>query len=396
MCISFIESTIQSINSSFFGTDKNNAIGFWAIAGVATAGGIAIATFALNRRQAKHQQIRQLDERRVQLRLIANEAVNEQQCPLITHKAASQTANDSNPAIIQTSRDVNSLPSLEEDPLILDEICYLSVTLNVEAWDGFLSPNEFDPLNIQQHLIMEYPGFIVSTGLQRSFFNLCLSDENCQGLIIRDINPKVKAAADFTVLLLRLSTSREEFVKLAAKPSDGDYKKANLTLVERIRSSDIPSMLKKYYIKNIEVMTNVFYHMDDRFENDYKEYSPSAWRDSSKESFEGVQYYKDDILFEKLRKFAKSGMIIATVGDINNLCFLKGRKIAIVDISNIYQYVPEINIKLGVQPLPKIIYTLLPHGGWQYPCHYRPSMPPSYESIFSQICPIKVSTSAVL
>ena len=53
--------------------------------------------------------------------------------------------------------------------------------------------------------------------------------------------------------------------------------------------------------------------------------------------FEGVKYYEDDQLFEKL-KLCHSGNIIATVGEIGDLEFLDQTDIALLDISNISDY----------------------------------------------------------
>lgn len=64
----------------------------------------------------------------------------------------------------------------------------------------------------------------------------------------------------------------------------------------------------------------------------------------------------DDQLFAKLQRYAKSGRIIATLGDINNLSFLKESKIAVVDISNIHSYC-MIDLDINTPPQPRIIWT---------------------------------------
>jgi len=69
-------------------------------------------------------------------------------------------------------------------------------------------PNEGNITEYRSLFQMQQPGLLVSTGTERSFFALIETvlaspQGYCKGLVIRDINPKVKAYTDFNVLLLR-------------------------------------------------------------------------------------------------------------------------------------------------------------------------------------------------
>ena len=65
------------------------------------------------------------------------------------------------------------------------------------------------------------------------------------------------------------------------------------------------------------------------------------WREippGPQKRFEGVEYYHEDRHFEKLQRFAKSGNIIATLGNIADLKPFHHLPVAAIDISNIQNY----------------------------------------------------------
>lgn len=185
----------------------------------------------------------------------------------------------------------------------------------------YRSPNEHSPKDVQEHLQHMQKGLIVSTGTQRSFFDLLLSPESkCTGLIVRDICPKVKAYVDFVVLLMRISKSREDFVRLSKNPLE------HLTEMQsRLeKDTEIPEEIKHYYLSHLEKFAKLYAEVDPH------------WPKCTDE----VNYHENDKLFDKLQRYAKEGRIIATVGDIRDLRDFKEEKIAVVDTSNICDYVP--------------------------------------------------------
>jgi hypothetical protein len=99
--------------------------------------------------------------------------------------------------------------------------------IDLDQWCSFydfLEPNEGNPQKLIPHLQeISKKGVVVSTGTERSFFFLLflvklLANKNlCEGLIIKDINPKVKAYVDFNVLLLRITKTVEEYRELSER-----------------------------------------------------------------------------------------------------------------------------------------------------------------------------------
>lgn len=132
------------------------------------------------------------------------------------------------------------------------------------AFDNYLTPNEGNPQNIHPLLQEIKPGFLVSTGTERSFFNLLfINHQNCRGLIVRDINPKVKAYVDFNVLLLKTSKTCEEYHFLSIleaidwSQSDKFDKITTETnkRIEIIRQKILTSRMnpaeERYYLRNL-------------------------------------------------------------------------------------------------------------------------------------------------
>lgn len=195
----------------------------------------------------------------------------------------------------------------------------------------FLSPNEKHPQDILPHLQKMSKGLIVSVGTERSFFDLLLSDnELCEGLVVRDVNPRVKAYVDFNVLLFRTAETREEYCVLAGSPqSSEEESQRHEILAHKIKESlNIPPFLQEYYLKNLIEFASVYYSVSKQW----------AQSDVESENFENVNYFKDDFSFKKIQTLATQGKIVATVGDINDLSFLHGQKISVIDVSNVPDY----------------------------------------------------------
>ena len=304
------------------------------------------------------------------------------------------TSTEKPPSIDQQAKSASAHLCLEETLASLTFQRPVDVNTPVD-FIAFLNPNEFNVYKVKEHLDQqEKIGPMVVTGTERSFFDLCLCNpDKCTGLIVRDINPKVKAYVDFNTLLLRIADNVGEYAQMSDDlMSLNDLKqwvegsqllgeekkfflenptkiqqllyenpdfirrnhKALLTRTEylqcRIESSNIPQHLKQYY----------FHHLNDFAEIYFN--TTKSWRSRDKQFFEGVQYHENPNLFNKLQQFARSGNIIATIGDINDLRFLENLNVGILDVSNIPDYV-LLDLKADKSFSPHIIWTYLHSGG---------------------------------
>ena len=254
--------------------------------------------------------------------------------------------------VVPTLPDHLSTASTETRPQLLPEsLEYFGLADVVDThakidFTDYLAPNEGTPTNVKPHLeagFAKQPGFLVSTGTERSFFDLALSNpEKCNGLIVRDINPRVKAYVDFNTMLLRISKSMEEYDYL----SKILYNRALAVNIDEIKSrrirdietklmedQNIPIEMKAYYLKNIRAFGEIYFS-----KNVLRSASVSYSHWKTNPYYEGVKYFTDRNLFEKLQRYAREGKIVATIGDINDLLFLGDLPLSVVDISNIPDY----------------------------------------------------------
>jgi hypothetical protein len=223
----------------------------------------------------------------------------------------------------------NSCP--EQD--FLKHIC---TDVDVKADCGFLDylmPNETVGTGLKPHLDKMTPGLIVSVGTERCFFDLLLSDPmKCDGMVVRDINPRVKAYVDFNVLLLRISASREEYCALAKKPENNEESRQRIEYIRaKIENQPIPPILKDYYQKNLEAFAGIYYETS-------KEQWTKPYSYYNQDYFTEVNYYESDELFAKIQQYAKNGKIVSTIGSINDLSFLYNHRISVIDTSNVDSY----------------------------------------------------------
>lgn len=203
------------------------------------------------------------------------------------------------------------------------EFIYGAATRRSCEWENnpfgdFRKPNEGNPQNIKKHLERAWnqEGVAVVTGFQRAFFHLLFSNQSlCKGLVIRDINPQIVGASHFNILLLRIAEDITDYAHLSSDPS------CQLEIKGRITTSDIPELLKKFYLKHFESLASAYYGGD------------REWQTSP--SFKAVHYHQNQHQFELLQSYAKAGNIIATLGDIGDLSFLNEHAIVVIDTSNI-------------------------------------------------------------
>lgn len=233
-------------------------------------------------------------------------------------------------------------------------------------------PNEGCPDYILPHLKFDTPGICVTTGSERAFMTLfsCVKanaehPEFFQGVVCIDVNPMIKCYNDFNVLLLRLSETQEEYQQLSGiqkwaratlpDPSLRNQKpdlKACRTVVRNKLAKDtqIPSPLKKYYVKNFDRLANGYYGAFDL---------PGE----ASGAFFSVNYVLDHPEeFAILQQYAREGKFITLVGDINHLSVLQRFQINAIDMSNIYDFTP---IQFAFHPTqctsPRVIWS---EPGW--------------------------------
>lgn len=89
----------------------------------------------------------------------------------------------------------------------------------------------------------------------------------------------------------------------------------------KLEKKNLPSQAKEYYLKHLEDFASVYFR------------SGQPWRNESffQQYFTQCRYDLDDSQYAKLRKYVKAGNIITTIGCINDLKFLAGRTVSVVD-----------------------------------------------------------------
>ncbi len=220
----------------------------------------------------------------------------------------------------------------------------------------FLDPNEKRPIELSPHCALLEEGIPVVTGTERLFFLLCRIDAmRCKGIVGRDINRKVKLYNECNTLLLRISSLRKEYVQLSGTLQEGEFFSRIKRIADKLKVAKIPDNAKRYYQIHLLEMGDVYLN------------ASKEWRQA--DSFKGCDYYNCDSLFKKVKSYADRGDIISTTGPINDLEFLNGINVSLVDISNISQ---SSFIQLKVAGRPRVIWTLFNEAGddYQY-CSYR-------------------------
>lgn len=249
--------------------------------------------------------------------------------------------------------------TLQHLEALFSEYAFADVDITFDCkFSDYLDPNERNPEGVEEHLALAQRGIIVSTGTERSFFNLIFSpEEKCEGIVVRDINPRVKAYVDFNTLLLRISKTREEYLVLSKslknpshltviyepislrmekgglprKVQDRTLLKERVEVINQIiEKGALPRKVQEYYQKHLEDFASIYFLKATQY-----------WRrPSDTKNFTKCRYDLDNALFSKLQRYAIEGKIISTVGSIDDLAFLANRKvpISVVDTSNISEY----------------------------------------------------------
>ncbi len=245
------------------------------------------------------------------------------------------------------------LPSLEAlfKANVFDKLVDVNASIPFEE---YLTPNEDYVRQNAENLKMTQTGLLVSVGTERSFFNLIMCDEQsgpyCQGLAIKDINPRVKAYTDFITLLLRISSDVNDFRKLAFEENVENRTQRLEEIKQRLDlDKDIPSFVKKYYQDHLNDFAKVYYGERQGWRNG----APSLKLNSP------IDYHVEPQAFVILQRYAREGKIISSIGDIGDLMFLKGMRVNILDVSNIPEYSALDIFITEMTSFPRIIWTTL-------------------------------------
>lgn len=224
---------------------------------------------------------------------------------------------------------------------------YRSIAAEDSLWSeqlfgDYREPNEGNPQAIEPHLkkAWDREGIAVSTGAERSFFHLLFSDHcRCQGIVIRDINPPIIAYVHFNILLLRIAIDVEDYANISSSKRD------LAGIKERVLSSEIPEKFREFYLRHFDALAVSYYQ------------NLFQWKDENKRYFQAVQYQENPTQFQILQSYARSGNIIATLGDISDLSSFYLDEVVVVDVSNIDCYtILDIQCN-NVKEAPTILWT---------------------------------------
>ena len=102
--------------------------------------------------------------------------------------------------------------------------------------------------------------------------------------------------------------------------------------------------MRSYYLKHLGEFGAVYLN------------APQKWRDL--DCFSEFKYYRNDKDYEDLKGYACRGDIISTLGDINDLTFLNGTNISVLDTSNVSEYCfLNFKVREGEHFQPRVIWT---------------------------------------
>lgn len=216
-------------------------------------------------------------------------------------------------------------------------------------FNEYLTPNEGPVANIASHLTGLEEGIHVFAGCERVFLQILYVDETrCRGVVSRDINHRAKAYKDFNCLLFRISCNLTEYAALSARiyrDNPQEFEKRIKVIRDKIEAADlsrISEKMKQYYSKYLNDFASTYL------------FSFDGWKTIN--FMVDYDYSLNEEQFLKIQRFVLAGSLISTIGDINDLQFLAGQKVTLVDVSNIPDYIP-IDLKAGKNFSPKILWT---------------------------------------
>jgi hypothetical protein len=252
------------------------------------------------------------------------------------------------------------------------------------AFKDFRIPNEGSPEGVIEHHQAAVQGTVVIVGSERPFFTACLTDPTkCDGIIVRDIHPKIIAYVNFNILLLRLAFTREEYVNLSRPCTllslEGrvDYIKGLL----KTRGRDISLAVKSFYKNHLYALAQSYLLIK------------KSWRTLTAQNFTACRYDLKSHLFNRVQHLAKSGNFMAIQGCITDLEFAKARKISVVDVSNVTDYI-FLNFK-GLTAETRIIFTYWNQTKTQYFSYMHEELTTDEELQFDHLLRVNLSARKV-
>lgn len=203
-----------------------------------------------------------------------------------------------------------------------------------EHYARWFVPNETYPQDARPYYAKASKGWHIALGSERGFIGFAVN-ANATGLALADMDAGVLLFNRMNVALLRLAKDREHFLairKNARLWSHAISLSAELTAEDRELLNRID--VQRWWMENVQSDETFSYLTDPRNISS----DESKW-------FGGVNYLKDDILFQRLQQAALRKAILVKKLNLNDLkeveSFLKALsakdKITLLDISNAWQ-----------------------------------------------------------
>lgn len=231
-----------------------------------------------------------------------------------------------------------SLESIYQDFAFSKEISEIPVD-----FADYFYPNEKNPERLKEHLAPMREGFIVSTGTERSLFNLLFAPKDkCKGVLIFDINPRTKLYNDFNVLLIRLCETPEQYVEISKPIKDeDDFRDRLCKIATKLAESSLPKALKEYYFAELKRMGAIFFSNQRHWRSDKlnSKYQKHKFNNYKKNDFAACRYDQNPEQYKQIREYALSGNIVTICKSILDVSSLdKNDQFSVIDTSNIHDY----------------------------------------------------------
>lgn len=198
----------------------------------------------------------------------------------------------------------------------------------------FVAPNEEYPQDAKPIFRRAIEGAYVSVGTERGFI-AAANATNISHLILVDTNPGVVQFNQINVALLKISKTREEYLKLRTHPRLSEWTRA----LNKAREKGYISSAESEYTRNSFSKWKELMAENTKFKSFHAKINNDR-------RFKGTNYLYDNKLFSKVQKMAKDNKIVtskAELGsqnDVRNLSKTLQKidvPISVLDISNAWQ-----------------------------------------------------------
>ncbi len=256
---------------------------------------------------------------------------------------------------------VSSSISLLDNPTqCVEEVFMRPIGLRrwAEEWPPYVCPNEVPPVDMMKMAVLQQsgilpedpnhlgwlsvqtmlselsPGYVIVVGAERALFTLLLAPDHCK-VLVRDLDCCVVRYMHAMALFFKICNSRADFLNLlGGNVSD---------IASRINhSSCLSQKQKEFYSENLQAILSEFLSVDQSWRQCKRANADGCISDMS--SWEGVNYWEDDRLFNQLRGKILGGCLAISEGNIQDLEVVssllsqRGENVVGIDFSNIGEY----------------------------------------------------------